>query len=134
MGKIKVLIVDDHDFFLEALKIQFSISEHVEVSGEAQNGEEAIEVLSQGEHDIILVDYVMPIMDGLEFLEKIKELGIGTKVVFMSSYDEQSLIDESLRLGASAFISKMMPAQYLIHNIIRVYNGERGLIYKETSY
>lgn len=134
MPIIKVLIVDDHHFFVDVLKICFSVYNKIEVVGVAYGGPKALELLKDVTPDIILVDFMMDEMDGLELTKKIKELGISSKIAMVSTYDDIELIKSSQEAGCSAFISKGSITSEIMPVLRRVKDGETGIIHKARAY
>lgn len=102
---LKVVIVDDSRIFRKMLKAAFVETGH-EVIGEAGNGKEALELLTSCTPDLITLDITMPVMDGLEALQKIKELYPAQKVIMVSSAGQKGKVIEALKYGASDFIQK----------------------------
>lgn len=99
-----VLIVEDES------KICRLMSEYLNLKGHDvihhMNGEEAIAWLGENHADVILLDIVMPDISGLEFLRKIKEMGVTSKVVMISALRDASTIGKALDLGAEAYLTK----------------------------
>ena len=86
MDKISVLIVDDHDVVRQGLRTFLDLQEDMQVVGEATNGLEAVEQTRQLLPDVVLLDLVMPEMDGIEATRKIRALSPSTKVVVLTSF------------------------------------------------
>lgn len=108
MKKINLLVVDDSDVMVDALKEYFSINEKIDVKYTAYDGEEAVNMISMYKDDIdmILLDIVMPKKDGIYVLEKMKEMGISKKVIIQSSCDSNEMIHMAGKLGASYYMVK----------------------------
>lgn len=104
-SKKKVLIVDDAKFMREVLK-RIIINGDFEVAGEASNGKQAIEMYQTLKPDIVTMDIVMPVMDGLRALSEIKKIDVNSKVFMITALDQEALRDEAIKLGANGFISK----------------------------
>jgi len=105
-GKKKILIVDDDKFLLDIYSLKFK-SDGFEVDT-AFGGEEAIKKIAESKPDILLLDIVMPSMDGIETLEKIKaaKLDEGMNIVILSNQSQQSDIDRATALGVDGYIIK----------------------------
>ena len=88
MNKIKILIVDDHPIMREALQISFTGEDDLQVIGEASNGIEALKLLKTLTPDIILMDLLMPKMDGLETIKHIFESNSQAKILVLSSMED----------------------------------------------
>lgn len=103
----KVLIVDDEYYFRQALKISLPWSElGFQIAGEAKNGTEALELMPEVEPDVVLVDMNMPIMDGLEFIHKAKELDRKTKFLVLSGHSEFAYARQAVQLGVFNYVLK----------------------------
>src|SRR2546430_8560741 len=98
--KIKVLIADDHSMFIDGLKDILSSLKDIEVVGEAGTGEESVRLTKSLEPDIVLMDINLPGFSGIRATEIIKKECPKTKVLMISSYDDDAHIMESFRVGA----------------------------------
>lgn len=106
---IKVLIVDDDIYIRESLKIILDIQEGIEVIGTCEDGKRCIEVISQHEVDVILLDLRMPVMNGLDLLKYFSTHGEDysmVKVLVLTTFDEEQLIHEAIHLGAVGYLLK----------------------------
>ena len=102
---IKVMIVDDSRIFRKMLRAAF-VETGNEVIGEAGNGQEALEILKTCKPDLVTLDITMPVMDGLETLNEIKELYPELKVIMVSAAGQKGKVIDALKLGAKDFIQK----------------------------
>lgn len=110
----KVLIADDREIFRRQLKrLNVFSGGSFTISYEAQNGEEALEILRSSRVDLVITDIRMPIMDGIELLQKIKEENLCRCVVFLSEYAEFSYARQGMLLGAFDYIVKPIDANEL---------------------
>lgn len=120
---IRVMIVDDQALIREGLKMMLSICNDIEVVGEAVNGREAIDKLKEISTDIILMDIRMPVMNGVEAVKIIKEMYIKTKVIILTTFNEDEYIFEGLKNGADGYILKDVKSDEIIKGIKTVYSG-----------
>lgn len=102
----KILIVEDERAILRALEDWISYSQEKYEVVSARDGEEALKKLSENSIDLILLDLVMPTMDGFTFLETLKNNAIHTKVVILTNLGEQQDKERALRLGAAHYFVK----------------------------
>jgi len=120
---IRVLIVDDHPMVRGGLKDFIFAYEWMEVVGEAQNGVEAVEFCAGHEVDVVLMDMVMPLMDGSEATRRIQALGKPVKVIILTSFHEQDLVQQALRAGATSYLLKNVTAGELAEAIRAAHSG-----------
>ncbi len=108
MDKIKVLMIDDNVELINMVKEYFSSHANIEISLTANNGVEGIEKICKNEdsYDVILLDLIMPKKDGVSVLEDMKEKGLSKKVIVLTSYNAQEMIQKVSGLGISYFILK----------------------------
>lgn len=103
----KVLIVDDEYYFRQALKISLPWTElGFQIVGEAKNGAEALELMSELEPDIILVDMNMPIMNGIEFIQRAKQRNQETRYMVLSGHSEFAYAKQAMHLGVFDYVLK----------------------------
>jgi two-component system, chemotaxis family, chemotaxis protein CheY len=103
---IRVLIVDDAMFMRSMIKDILTNSGKFEVIGEAANGQEAIDFFKTKQPDVITMDIVMPVMDGIEATKEILKINPSAKVVMVSALGQEPLVIESIAAGARDFIVK----------------------------
>ena len=108
MRLYKVLIVDDDTLARIALKTMIEWNEHgFDLIGEAGNGKEALKLIHEGNPDIVLLDIQMPVMDGLELLQILRNMNNAPKVVVLSTHDELELVKKAIKLGAYDYLVKL---------------------------
>ena len=103
---IKVLIVDDQEMIRESLELMLNSRVNIEVIGSAVDGKDAISRAKRGKPDVILMDIRMPGMDGIECMKVIKGFQPKTKVIILTTFDDDEYIYESLKHGADGFLLK----------------------------
>ena len=103
---IKVLIADDHTVVRSGIAAILSYESDLTVVGEASNGEEALKVLETVTPDLVTLDITMPVMDGLETLNNIKEKYPSLKVIMISAAGQKNKVIQALKDGALDFIRK----------------------------
>ncbi len=119
---MRLLIVDDEAIIRKGLCETIAWDElQVEVIGEASNGQEAIELLRKSQVDLVLTDIRMPVMDGLELVERIKKEGIHTHVIMISGYDDFEYAVQAMRLGVKDYLLKPVDIEELIGIVKKVY-------------
>ena len=98
--KIKILIVDDHKVVRSGLGAFLQIFDDFELVGEASNGKEAVDVCAVTLPDVVLMDLVMPEMDGAQATKIIRERFNDTQVIVLTSFKEDNLVENALQAGA----------------------------------
>ena len=110
----RVAIVDDHFFFRHGVRDVLNAEEDIEVVAECADGEEALEVLSTVQPDIVLMDVNLPNLNGLQITQKLKNAHPEINVIILTAYDDEEQIYRAIRIGASAYFAKdVAPAQLL---------------------
>ncbi|MEF2966894.1 response regulator transcription factor [Paenibacillus sp. M1] len=124
---IKVMIVDDHEMVRMGLKTYLMLDPGFEVVAEAGNGEEAVRLLeqgiSQGQPDIILMDLMMPVMNGAEATKEVLSRFPGIKIVILTSFLEDELVVQAVESGAVSYVLKTVSAEELIYALQGAYRG-----------
>lgn len=120
---LRVLIVDDHPMVRSGLKDFISAFEWMEPAGEAQNGLEAVEYCATHDVDVVLMDMVMPLMDGSEATRRIMALGKPVRVIVLTSFHEQDLVQQALKAGATSYLLKNVSAEELAGAIRAAHSG-----------
>jgi DNA-binding NarL/FixJ family response regulator len=103
---VRILLADDHLLFAESLMALLSEDDRVEVVGIALNGAEAVELAVELEPDVILMDLMMPIMDGLEATRQIRKRGLKSQVLILTGTDAAMSSEEVAEAGASGYLRK----------------------------
>ena len=120
---IRVLIVDDHPMVRSGLSDFILAYDWLELVGEAINGIEAVEFCATHEVDVVLMDLVMPLMDGCEATRRILALGKPVKIIVLTSFHEQDLVQQALKAGATSYLLKNVSAEDLAKTIRAAYGG-----------
>jgi two-component system response regulator NreC len=122
-SRIKVLIVDDHAVLRQALRLLLENQPEVEVVGDAGNGREALDACEKLHPDVVLMDMVMPGLNGLEATRQIRRRAPKAKVLILTGYMEDEQILAALRAGASGYVVKKSDVQELLLGIQSVHRG-----------
>ncbi len=125
--KIKVLIVDDHQVVRQGLRTFLELNQDINVVGEAFNGTEAVQKVRQLSPHVVLMDLVMPVMDGIEATRQIKALGLSVKVIALTSFTEDDKVFPAIQAGASSYLLKDVSPDDLLEAVRAAYRGEPRL-------
>ncbi len=125
--RIRVLIVDDHTIVRKGLHALLSMKPDIEVVGEAANGQQAITQVAALQPDVILMDLVMPEMDGIEATRQIKSKEPGAHILVLTSFATDDRLFPAIKAGAQGYLLKDSSPEDLVQAIHQVYLGESSL-------
>jgi DNA-binding NarL/FixJ family response regulator len=123
MKKISLLLVDDHTVVRQGLRALLSQEEDIEVVGEAENGRQAVQMATKTTPDVVLMDVMMPLMNGLEGTRQVLKNVPSTKVLVLSSYCDDDYVKKLTEVGASGYVIKQTAADNLMLAIREVQKG-----------
>jgi NarL family two-component system response regulator LiaR len=126
-SKIKVLIVDDHQVVRQGLRTFLELQPDIIVVGEAGDGQSAVEMVRQLQPDVVLMDLVMPRLDGVSATRQVKALESGVKVIALTSFTEDDKVFPAIQAGASSYLLKDVSPDDLVEAIRAVHGGEARL-------
>ena len=124
MAEIKILIVDDHEMVRNGLSVMMEREEDFTVVGEAQNGKEAVELVSKLRPDVVLMDLRMPEMDGVEAMRQIRAKHDDVKFLVLTTYDTDEYIFDAIEAGAKGYLLKDASREELFRAVRTVNRGE----------
>lgn len=120
---IHLLLVDDQDLIRRGLKALLSTDPELNVVGEAGNGQEAIALVAQLSPDVVLMDVRMPVVDGVAGTREICQRFPTTKVLMLTTFDDQEYVTQALQAGASGYLLKNTPFEELTQAIHLIHKG-----------
>lgn len=106
MNKIKIAVADDYKVFRDGLAITLTHDDDMEVIIEAANGQELLDAVKEKLPDLIIMDYKMPVMDGIEATKTIKTLFPSVKILVISMYEDEEFVSRLMQGGADAYLLK----------------------------
>lgn len=124
---ISVLIVDDHQVVRQGLRTFLELHDDIEVVGEAEDGAAAVDLAVRLRPDVVLMDLVMPVLDGVEATRQIVELGAGAKVIVLTSFAGDDDVFPAIQAGATSYLLKDVSPDDLVAAIRAVHRGEPRL-------
>ena len=122
---IRVFLVDDHGLLRLGLATLIELNDDLKVVGNAENGEEAVERVCELKPDVVVMDLMMPVLDGVGATQRIKERLPETRVLILTSYGTSADVTRAVQAGASGALVKDTPNEDLIDSIRKVAAGER---------
>jgi DNA-binding NarL/FixJ family response regulator len=117
MRSKRILIADDHEVVRSGLRAILEAQEGWQVVAEASNGREAIKLVLQEAPDVAILDYSIPLINGIEVARNIKGRQLGTEILIFTMHDSDVLVREAFQAGARAFLVKSEAKQYLIQAV-----------------
>lgn len=130
---IRILIVDDHALLRSGLRNFILSYDWMELAGEAGSGAEAVEFCSKFPVDVVLMDLLMPGMDGSEATRRILALGKPLKIIILTSFHEQDMVERALKAGATSYLLKNVSADELANAIQAAHAGQATLSPEATE-
>ena len=120
---IKLAIVDDHPFFRQGIRDVLNVESDIEVVTESDDGAEALELLSDVQPDVVLMDVNLPNLNGLQVTKKLKEQCPNINVIILTAYDDEEQVYRAIRIGASAYFAKDVTPGQLLDTVRAVAEG-----------
>jgi NarL family two-component system response regulator LiaR len=127
------MIVDDHDMVRKGLATFLRVNPDLELIGEAKNGREALLLCEKGTPDVILMDLIMPELDGVTATHAIREKWPNVQVIALTSFQEEQLVQDALKAGAISYLLKNVSVDDLAEAIRCAYNGKPTLAPEATQ-
>jgi NarL family two-component system response regulator LiaR len=127
METIRILVADDHAIVREGLRALIGVRKGMEVVGEAADGNEAVSLASALQPDVILLDLVMPNMDGIQAIKEIKHRDPDARILVLTSFADDTQVFPAIKAGALGYLLKDSSPQELLQAIREVYQGRPSL-------
>ena len=121
---MRVLIADDHAVVRQGLRAFLEVQDDIEVVGEADDGAEAVKLAASLSPDVVVMDLVMPRLDGIEAIRQIQAAGSGAKVIVLTSFADDQKVFAAVRAGAAGYLLKDVQPKELAEGIRTVMRGE----------
>jgi DNA-binding NarL/FixJ family response regulator len=120
---IRVVLIDDQHLIRQGLKALLELEPDLQVVGEGENGQMAIALVETLQPDVVLMDIRMPVMDGVAATREINQQFPGTKVLVLTTFDDDQYVAEALRCGAMGYLLKDTPSEELAAAIRSIHKG-----------
>jgi NarL family two-component system response regulator LiaR len=127
MGKIRIVIADDHAVVREGTRALLEREADMDMVGEASDGEEACRLIEDLKPDVAIIDIAMPKLSGIEVTRRIKSRLPATSILILTAYDDDEYIFALLEAGAAGYLLKDAPNSELVNAVRSVYSGESVL-------
>ena len=124
---IRVMIVDDHEWIRHGLGLALQIFEDLEVVTKATDGYEALRQIKFHQPDVILMDLMMPGLDGVATTARIRQDFLNTKIIILTSFNDENSVEAAMQAGADGYLLKNVSIDELAHTIREVYWNGRHL-------
>jgi DNA-binding NarL/FixJ family response regulator len=124
---IQILLVDDQHIIRQGLKTMLESNDDMQIVGEAENGQSAIDQIPKLQPDIVLMDIRMPVMDGVAATREILQLYPDRKILILTTFDDDEYVSQAMRLGARGYLLKDTEPDELAMAIRAVYKGHTQL-------
>jgi|GEM_PF-89956 len=128
---IEVIVTDDHWIFRDGVKMSLSSRKDIHIIGEAENGQQLLNILKHRKPDVILLDITMPVMDGLGALKAIRQTDKQTKVIVLSMHEGRSMVSSMMEAGANGYLTKTADPES-IYQAIRTCH-EKGYYFNDLT-
>jgi DNA-binding NarL/FixJ family response regulator len=123
LGRIRLLLVDDHELFRSSMSLVFELMEGVEVVGQASTGEAALAFCETFQPDAVLMDLLMPGIGGVEAIRLLHERYPQMRILIYTGIDDYELILAGLRAGAAGFVHKYSGVDEVIRTVRAAFDG-----------
>jgi NarL family two-component system response regulator LiaR len=127
METIRILLVDDHPVVRKGIRAMLESEEGMQVAGECADGAQAVEQYAALRPDVVLMDLVMPHMDGIQAIRRILENDAGARILVLTSFSSDDKVFAALQAGAAGYLLKDSDPDDLLRAIRQVYRGESSL-------
>lgn len=129
---ISVLIADDQPVVRQGLRTFLELHDDIDVVGEAQDGEQALAQIAALQPDVVLMDLVMPVLDGIGAIERLRELGSAARVIVLTSFLDEDKVLPAVRAGAAGYLLKDAEPAELVR-AIRIVDGGEALLHPAVA-
>lgn len=129
---IRVLVAEDHSLMREGIVNRLAQADDIEIVGCVEDGQSLVDQYRDSQPDVVLTDFRMPFMDGLQALAAIKVIDPSAKVVLLSAFDDGQLVAEAIAAGAAGFLTKSLPGRELCAHIRSAADGHPAFSVEAT--
>jgi two-component system response regulator NreC len=127
MGALTIVLADDHHVVRNGLRLLLENKLNAQIVGEAANGLDTVAMVAALQPDLLIVDVMMPGMNGLDVTRRVRQVSPGTRVVVLSMYGDEAHVRDALRAGATAYVLKESLSEDFVYAIQQAARGQRYL-------
>jgi DNA-binding NarL/FixJ family response regulator len=127
MSALTIVLADDHHVVRQGLRTMLETELSCSVVGEAADGQEAVELVARLQPTVLVLDMVLPSMNGLEVIRRVCQVAPQTRIVVLSMHADEAYVREALRVGATAYVLKESKAAEFVHAVCEAAAGRRYL-------
>lgn len=124
---IRAIIADDHHLVRQGIRALLEKAGDIQVIAEASDGQEAVDLVERHQPDVAVMDIAMPRLNGTQAIQRIQSMGLPTRIVVLSMYSDEALVQQVLRMGAKGYLLKRSVTEELLLAIRAAYRGEMFL-------
>jgi DNA-binding NarL/FixJ family response regulator len=124
---ISVLLADDHHLVRKGIRALLEKADDISVVGEAEDGQEAVELAERLRPDVLVIDIGMPRLNGIQAVERIRDLGLPTRMVILSMHSDETLVRQALKHGVRGYLLKRSVTEELLLAVRAASRGETYL-------
>lgn len=133
MNCIKTIIADDHALFVNGLMMLLAQEPSIDLIGEASNGRDLLELLHIAAPDLVLLDINMPVINGIETARYIRQTNAEVKLIMLSTYDDDHLIERARQVGVNGYLLKNSSKEELMQTIRVIMNNQTAFPYRRPK-
>lgn len=122
---LRVILADDHEIVRAGIRRLLSVNRSIKIIDEASNGQDLLDIVEYHNPDVVISDILMPKLNGIEALKKIREKGLDCQVIMLTAYEDSFHLDNALSAGADGYLSKDIKSKELVDAVFKVIHGER---------
>ncbi len=134
MDKIKIIIADDHPVFRSGLQMVISNDKKLEVVGEAENGQQALEIIREHEPDVAVLDVNMPEFTGFDVVRKLQNYNLATEIIILTMHKDEAMFNSAMDLGIKGYLLKESAVEDIVNGIKAVAKGENFINSSLSTY
>ncbi len=122
---LRIVLADDHEIVRAGIRRLLSVNRAIRILDEASNGQDLVDIVEYHKPDVVISDILMPKLNGIEALKKIREKKLDCLVIMLTAYEDSFHLENALAAGADGYLSKDIKSKELVDAVFNVIKGER---------